>query len=543
MEGNSSNSWWGTSMPTGSPPRRPPALPSSPPLDGASPAAAAAAQSTPPSPSPAMAAAIAFFDVETSIPSRAGQGYALLEFGAILVCPRRLVELGSYSTLICPRDLSAISPKSVRCNGITRESVSAAPSFEQVADRIYGMLHGKVWAGHNILRFDCLRIKEAFEEIGRPAPEPVGTIDSLLLLTQRFGRRAGDMKMATLANYFGLGKQTHRSLDDVRMNLEVLKSCATVLLLESSLPECSTLSSPAFPNATMERWSRTISPGGMSPGMSSPSCHDLENHQSPCPNNMAGSDVYSPTDFRSSGSKAGASELAPLIEQMILDSSPMDMSRNGRPTSDLLQITSETDATDESNHHYGFLEPDKVSTSCIRAPIVPSTRGGNRILMLHRNLPLQLYSAGVRVHFGVSKKFLDYAGRPKLSIVVDSPANLCTLLNVCDGLAQKSSLELCSNSEWRPLIRKDSLSDSSNIRLHIPTITNGDLVAYSTEIYQREPSGSTQKLVFSNADAAELEPLFVPGTILDAYFCLDVYNYQQYAGIRLVAKKVVIYPR
>ncbi|XP_076948901.1 protein NEN4-like [Bidens hawaiensis] len=44
------------------------------------------------------------------------------------------------------------------------------------------------------------------------------------------------MKMASLANYFGLGEQKHRSLDDVRMNLEVVKHCATVLFLESTLP-------------------------------------------------------------------------------------------------------------------------------------------------------------------------------------------------------------------------------------------------------------------------------------------------------------------
>ncbi|KAJ6293883.1 hypothetical protein OIU76_022034 [Salix suchowensis] len=43
--------------------------------------------------------------------------------------------------------------------------------------------------------------------------------------------------MARLATYFGLGNQTHRSLDDVRMNIEVLKHCATVLFLESSLPD------------------------------------------------------------------------------------------------------------------------------------------------------------------------------------------------------------------------------------------------------------------------------------------------------------------
>nr|DAD21890.1 TPA_asm: hypothetical protein HUJ06_023353 [Nelumbo nucifera] len=44
-------------------------------------------------------------------------------------------------------------------------------------------------------------------------------------------------QMATLAAYFGLGQQKHRSLDDVRMNFEVLKNCATVLFLESSLPD------------------------------------------------------------------------------------------------------------------------------------------------------------------------------------------------------------------------------------------------------------------------------------------------------------------
>lgn len=54
---------------------------------------------------------------------------------------------------------------------------------------------GRIWAGHNILRFDCARIREAFAEIGRQPPEPKGAIDSLALLTQRFGRRAGDMKV------------------------------------------------------------------------------------------------------------------------------------------------------------------------------------------------------------------------------------------------------------------------------------------------------------------------------------------------------------
>ncbi|KAK4485665.1 hypothetical protein RD792_008308 [Penstemon davidsonii] len=163
-----------------------------------------------------------------------GQGFVILEFGAILVCPKKLVELRNYSTLVRPADPSLLSDRS---NGITKDAVVSAPPFAYIADAVYDLLHGRIWAGHNILRFDSACIREAFDEINRIPPEPKGIIDSLALLTQRFGSRAGDMKMDTLATYFGLGQQTHRSLDDVRMNLEVLKRCATVLFLESSLPD------------------------------------------------------------------------------------------------------------------------------------------------------------------------------------------------------------------------------------------------------------------------------------------------------------------
>lgn len=90
---------------------------------------------------------IAFFDVETTVPARPGQGFAILEFGSILVCPRKLVELRSYSTLIRPSDLSLISTLSVRCNGITRDAVVRAPCFSEVANEVYDLLHGTVGRG------------------------------------------------------------------------------------------------------------------------------------------------------------------------------------------------------------------------------------------------------------------------------------------------------------------------------------------------------------------------------------------------------------
>ena len=63
---------------------------------------------------------------------------------------------------------------------------------------------------------------------------------------------------------------------------------------------------------------------------------------------------------------------------------------------------------------------------------------------------------------------------------------------------------------------------------------------YATEMYQKD-SGIAQRLVFSRFDAAELDPLFTPGNFVDAFFSLDQYDYPQNAGIRLVAKKLIIH--
>ncbi|KAL0712104.1 hypothetical protein Bca4012_019082 [Brassica carinata] len=181
---------------------------------------------------------IAFLDLETTVPTKRGQpNFAIIEIGAILVCPKRLVERYSHSTLVRPADLSLISTLSKRRSGITRDGVLSAPTSPEIAPCFYDILNGRVWAGHNIKRFDWPRLREAYAEIGQTPPEPKAIIDTLPLLTHKFGKRAGDMKMSSLARYFGLGDQTHRSLDDARMTLEVLKLCATVSLLDDIVKE------------------------------------------------------------------------------------------------------------------------------------------------------------------------------------------------------------------------------------------------------------------------------------------------------------------
>ncbi|CAL4924864.1 unnamed protein product [Urochloa decumbens] len=505
---------------------------------------------------------IAFFDVETSVPQRAGQGYALLEFGAILVCPRRLVEVASYATLVRPADpVSAVSAASVRCNGITRDAVSGAPPFRDVADAVYDLLNGRVWAGHNIVRFDSARIREAFAEIGRPPPEPKGLIDTLPLLTQRFGRRAGDMKMASLANYFGLGKQRHSfhmhllhfdigsysichppgssmpilgfahldklisqkmvSLDDVRMNLEVLKYCATVLFLEASLPEVLTVENLVERAITRSRANGAASPEVPKPEANS-SPDSSKRQRTVCPAEGALPEGGNQGTSDPSTSRESV-ELVSHIEEMKLDSTTqMDASSSGYST---------------------FLEPDDISTEYIKISVAPLHQFGRRSSIQHKDRPLQLCSAGLKVQFGVSTKFLDNAGRPKLNIVVDIPENLSKVLEFCDDLARRSSQESGSTSEWRPLVKKYGYVNRPTVRLNIPTIVSGDSAIYSTDICQKEPSGNIQKLVFSNVDATELDSLFVRGSQVDAYFSLEIYDYQQNAGIRLVAKRLAVHSK
>ncbi|XP_076930225.1 protein NEN1-like [Bidens hawaiensis] len=481
---------------------------------------------------------IAFFDLETTVPTRPGQGFAILEFGSILVCPRKLIELQSYETLVKPHDLSLISTLSVRANGITPDAVVSAPTFSDIADNVYDILHGRIWAGHNITRFDCVRLRDAFAQINRPPPEPKGIIDSLALLTQRFGRRAGDMKMATLANYFGLGKQSHRSLDDVRMNLEVLKYCATVLFLESCLPDIFTENSWVSPNATTRNRSNSKSAvDGTGPSTSPPSSsRNIDHHNSPPSHlifSLAASSAGEPVENEPDPSHVQPDpfDLGPLVDK--IENEPLEANES---------MDEESSATNTSNiitESTEFVNLDDVSIPSVTVTVVPFFRGPQKIQILHGDTPLQIRCDALKVRFGLSTRFVDHAGRPRLSFVVDASPNVCGVLDACDNIA-KRFVDSDSSSEWRPVVsRKPGFYNSPTIRLQLPTVAGGDGVRWVTEIYKKEAS-SIQRVVFSRCDVAELESLICPGSFVDAFFSLDPYDYQQNAGIRLVAKKLVV---
>lgn len=114
-----------------------------------------------------------------------------------------------------------------------------------------------------------------------------------------------------------------------------------------------------------------------------------------------------------------------------------------------------------------FLEPDEVSIPCLRASsVAPFHHGAQRIQILHKGVILKLKCTKLRVRFGLSTKFVDQAGRPRLSFVVGTPLALSRVLDVCDQLAKKMFLESCGESEWRPIvIRRNGFEDSPTVRL------------------------------------------------------------------------------
>ncbi|KAL8143949.1 hypothetical protein V2J09_016981 [Rumex salicifolius] len=461
---------------------------------------------------------IAFFDLETTIPTRIGQGRVILEFGSILVCPRKLVELESYSTLVRPSDLSLVAEKSTRCNGITRGAVASAPPFVDIADKVYDLLHGRIWAGHNILRFDCPRIREAFVQIGRPAPEPKGCIDTLEVLTQKFGRRAGNMKMASLASYFGLGQQIHRSLQDVRMNLEVVKYCATVLFLESSLPGMITTENQISPNTSTRsppyRQLQRVEMTMMTPS-SDPVEHSLEGR------------ILDLVQCSTSTIEPEPSNMNALENEIREESLQRDNAEERTPA--------ESSAPHSVSTNSPFLIPDQVSVQSITASPV---RGYQRYQILHKEIELKLACSHLKVLFGVSSKYSDQAGRPKLSIVVDAPPSLFQVLDACDSHAQSFFMQSGSTSDWRPLVTRNSYWNNPTIRLHIPTIVTGEVAEYGTEICHKE-TGVEQRIQFNRFDLSELDALFSPGVVIDTHISLNPYDYLQNAGIKLVAEKTI----
>lgn len=172
-----------------------------------------------------------------------------------------------------------------------------------------------------------------------------------------------------------------------------------------------------------------------------------------------------PDQAESNSARSNPFDMGPLSAEVERESPRTDEAMEEESGSGSLE--SSTAAQSEGSAGCAdFLEPDEVSIPSINVSLAPFYRGTQRIQILHKNITLQLCCTHLKVRFGVSTKFIDYAGRPRLNFVVDATPNLCRVLDACDSLAQRLSLDSGSSSEWRPVVnRKAGFLNSPTVRL------------------------------------------------------------------------------
>lgn len=248
------------------------------------------------------------------------------------------------------------------------------------------------------------------------------------------------------------------------------------MLQESCLPEMLIPEEWASPDTTIAKDNR---------GKAVQEASLLPNVTTVLPSRQKGE---SPVDGETSGEACNAAQvvarvptsepfnLMPLMDSMNIDSFVPNPNLDGRSSMDSLMderrepdvsetVVAQNVASKSSVSHAGFLEPDKVTISCICMSVTPTYHRASRAFLMHKGVLLQLCSMKMKIRFGPSTKFLDQAGRPRLSFVVDPSPRLCEILDACDLLVQQQIVSSGSDSALRPVVRNTGYPNSSTIRL------------------------------------------------------------------------------
>lgn len=157
----------------------------------------------------------------------------------------------------------------------------------------------------------------------------------------------------------------------------------------------------------------------------------------------------------SSTSRPDCFDMTPLMNGIETESHHPDVSMDEKTISESSDLSSSTAHYEGCSSTTVFLEPDEISIPSISASFVPFYRGGQKMKILHKDIDLQLCCNNLKVRFGISGKYVDNAGRPRLNFVVNAPAGLSKVLESCDGVAQRLSLDSGSSSEWRPVLTRN----------------------------------------------------------------------------------------
>jgi DNA polymerase-3 subunit epsilon len=157
-----------------------------------------------------------FLVLDTETNGLSGDACELTEIGAVLVGGGELHD--RWSSLV--RCSAPLRRGIQRLTGITQAMVDGAPSLEDVLPELDDRLGGRVMVAHSA-PFDRRVLRQAFDRIGRPWPDPpvlcTAALARVLLPLQR------ERRLAVLADALGIEvRLVHRALADA-------ETCARVL--------------------------------------------------------------------------------------------------------------------------------------------------------------------------------------------------------------------------------------------------------------------------------------------------------------------------
>ncbi|REE94760.1 DEDDh family exonuclease [Thermomonospora umbrina] len=122
-----------------------------------------------------------------------------------------------FSTLLDP----GCDPGPVHIHGLTAERLRGSPTFDKVAERVAGLLEGRVMVAHNA-HFDYNFLEREFSGAG--VRLPVERRLCTLALNRRIAPPTPDLRLGTLAAHYGVRQlRAHDARDDVRVLAGVLR--------------------------------------------------------------------------------------------------------------------------------------------------------------------------------------------------------------------------------------------------------------------------------------------------------------------------------
>lgn len=246
---------------------------------------------------------------------------------------------------------------------------------------------------------------------------------------------------------------------------------------ESSLPDIFTADSAVSPGPMTSSSSKlsselpildmyTLSPSSPSESVPNISLTDLENGDDhpivslqTCHTGEVNSDATTPAP-------SDPFDMTQLKNEIKTEALKLDATTEEKPEPESPEISPARATVEGCSGYAGFLELDEVSITSISASITPHYPGTHRIKLLHKNVALQLCCPRLRVRFGINPKFVDQAGWPRLSFLVDASPIFCEILDSCDAVVKKFSEDHGSSSEWRHVvIRNYSYINTPTVRL------------------------------------------------------------------------------